>query len=387
MRQHLRNAGLGRRGLAAERLERRDLLAGDVTITKSGSTLRITGDSASNGVMVTQGAEPGAYVVFGVSQGGADTTLKFNGDEGTEFEVEGIRDIVVNLNGGHDLFALSNVPADDEAPLRLRNVTINTQNGNDQVLLGGPVETFELEDYPLFLDPEALPLDDIAAASGPVTLYGNLLVNTGNDHDEVFARSVSSLGFQKYLLGTGHATAEIQGGEDGASIGSSLTISAANSKNHVADVNVIGVNIAKAVTLTTCAGHDFVEFIDSSADRLTIVTGAGNDEVWVGNTFLEEGQFTARVATINTGSWKDHINIGGVFGFDAVAAFVDLTVLAGINQDCVTIGFTIVTRSALLCGGLAQDVLTEDSNDYLGRKRVLLFEDPSLSDCPEHSED
>src|SRR5262245_43598107 len=108
------------RTLAVERLEERRLLAGNVTASVVNGNLVVSGDSASNDVVIAQ--TPSGIVVLG--QPG--TTI--NG--GASFTAVGVTgDVRVTLGGGNDtLQAAVAVP---------RDLTIDLGSGDDAVTFGG----------------------------------------------------------------------------------------------------------------------------------------------------------------------------------------------------------------------------------------------------------
>ena len=104
------NRGIGgrlsTRSLAIERLERKNLLAGDVTAVVTDGDLRITGDSNDNHVQIVGTADPGEYRILGVDRSGAPTTI--NGQSG-QIRVTGVvDDIVIDMQGGDSRVALLN---------------------------------------------------------------------------------------------------------------------------------------------------------------------------------------------------------------------------------------------------------------------------------------
>jgi len=177
-----------RRPLRTERLEDRDLLAGDVSVVKSGTTLRITGTNAANDVVVVGDAVPGTYHVFGIDAdaSGDDTTINGTLHDFTEgaADFSGIRNIVVNLRGGDDVFFLTNVPNSAD-PSRLNNVTIDMGAGDDVVGLGGPACSHEIESA----DIDAAIADELANLADTVAINGLLTILTSTN-------SISGLAIQ-----------------------------------------------------------------------------------------------------------------------------------------------------------------------------------------------
>jgi hypothetical protein len=424
-----------------------------VTVTKSGSTLIITGDSAANDVFVAGTGTPGEYAVAGVDADASGDDTLLNGDLhdlGDPLIFEGIRNIVVNLGGGNDIFGLSNVEFFED-PDDLVNVTVNTAAGNDLVLLGGPVDASSLEG----LGFDSGVASDLAAASGPVSLQGNLLVNTGNNDDRIFATDVSSGGNQTYLFGAGdddlisdslsarnlkadfaagrpmfssvglietaldmtvlacngvNSFAEVYiesldvgrnlkiatgagGAEislyDGGDVGLNACITTGNAANRAAGIYLNGIDVDNLAKIVTGHGNDDVELYNVSTKLLTIITCSGNDVVEIG-VGIGGGDETpsdvAHKAVIDTGKGKDHVHIGtGDTDEVGGTAFDYLTVLLGVNQDCLAIGNTLVRKHTLLNGGLAEDNFDDNyGNEFLGKYKLACFE--YFEDCEEEEE-
>ena len=100
-----------RRGAAAERLESRMLLAGDLRAGVDLGLLSVTGDEADNAVLVTQRYERvrgddgvrtarRSIVVVGLWRDGAPTTI--NGGRSASFPADEVTDVVVDMAGGDD---------------------------------------------------------------------------------------------------------------------------------------------------------------------------------------------------------------------------------------------------------------------------------------------
>src|SRR5262245_25289427 len=61
--------------LTVERLERRELMAGNVTAQMNGQMLILQGDAADNGVVLTYNSTAHSYRVSGSDAGGSPTTI------------------------------------------------------------------------------------------------------------------------------------------------------------------------------------------------------------------------------------------------------------------------------------------------------------------------
>jgi len=122
--------------LAFEQLEKRELMAGNVTASVQGPMLFILGDDAANGVIVTYNAGTKKYQVTGKDAGGSPTTI--NGlntaQAGNVVEFGGVKTVAVYLQGGDDEFAVGSPQAVDTVIAKW--LSIYTGDGNDKVTLG-----------------------------------------------------------------------------------------------------------------------------------------------------------------------------------------------------------------------------------------------------------
>lgn len=442
----------GRRSLFAEILESRQMLAGNVAVVKSGTTLTITGTGGANDVVVVGDPTPGTYHVYGIDADASGDNTLINGvlhdfAEGSR-DYTGIRNITVNLLGGKDSFVLTNVPASDAAN-KLNNVTINTQAGDDVVVVG------EVDGGELFFEAgfDSDIVDALGEVSGSVDLAGNLTVDTSDGKDLATDRGVTSVGIQKFLLGAGNdvfqtadstaldffvnfgagqatasggglnatrdftllaangvnsfadisiegltvaRTAKITLGAGQAdlalqegTVGGDLLITTGNAANRTTDILVFDIAVTNLASIVTGAGNDSIDFYNSAADVLSIVTSAGDDEVEVSTGEVGVGETIARVAVIDTGKGKDHVKIGSnETTFAADAAFDYLTVLLGVNEDCLEMGATTVNKGLVLNGGLATDNFDDNGGNNLppvGPKNIqVLFE--TFDDCSDDEE-
>jgi hypothetical protein len=136
-----------RPALECERLETRDVPAGNVTAILSGGTLVLAGDTAENQFGVQQNAL-GDIVVFGlgettvngqasvfVGRGVLVALAADLGDGRDHFEVSGLfvsSDIVIHGGNGGDLIALGNVGAG-------RNIEVYSGEQGDTVSVSGAI--------------------------------------------------------------------------------------------------------------------------------------------------------------------------------------------------------------------------------------------------------
>src|ERR1044071_1056075 len=90
------------RSFAFERLENRQMMAGDVTAQIIKGDLVIRGDDFDNGITITAGSVAGTLVVTGVNAGG--TATRVNGTANGAVTLTGFNDdFKINLKGGNDI--------------------------------------------------------------------------------------------------------------------------------------------------------------------------------------------------------------------------------------------------------------------------------------------
>ncbi|MEZ6058363.1 MAG: hypothetical protein R3C01_16810 [Planctomycetaceae bacterium] len=198
--------------LTFERLEQRQLLAGNVTAVMKGSTLVITGDAADNGVFV-EGQTDGTWTVESDAIFGGDTTT-INGS--SIFQTpEGVKKIVVNMGDGNDRLYVLAVTFDGPGGTDLDSLTIKMGDGNDSIgqlgILTGLLDIHAKKvsvdlgngDDSCQIATDVFGLDD--------TVIGTLNVKGGNGDDKV---SISGCEIQKSL------SVNLGAGDDTLSLGS-----------------------------------------------------------------------------------------------------------------------------------------------------------------------
>ena len=131
-----RRAGFERKSLKVERLENRELMAGDVLARVEGQMLVIWGDDADNGVALTYSSVTQSYRVSGRDAGGSPTTI--NGldtsQPGNIVEFSGVKQVYVGLNGGNDDFEVGSATAVDTVIEKWLSIEMGA--GDDVVKLG-----------------------------------------------------------------------------------------------------------------------------------------------------------------------------------------------------------------------------------------------------------
>lgn len=309
-----------RRRLAAETLENRALLAGDITASVEDGVLTITGDAEANGVLIRQSGSD--LEVVGVDAGGSATTI--NGD--ASFLATGVTDgAIVFLKGGDDTVQLGDggVVSIDET------VVIGTGAGNDEV-----TGSLANDERAIFL---------LGAGDDSISLEGSALHDLVivTDHpspklggsDDVTLESVTTTRAGVIVTGGGDDTVDISGE---SAFGRSLTIATGRGSD---TVNLTG---AEDASLTVGRG-------------LNIVTGRGDDTV--------NAQFVQVTGSVRVSNLDGAADIT----LDHVEASDRLFANLGKGDDALTISNSSAER-ALLNGGKGADALTLDTNT-LGRVR------------------
>lgn len=117
------------RRLQVESLERREMMAGNVTLTAQGNNLYLTGDGSRNAVDI-RAVSPGVFTVKGETLGGAFT--KINGVANGQATIRGdLNNLYINLGGGADSL---NVGTGNGVALNVKyDLGIDAGSGSDWV--------------------------------------------------------------------------------------------------------------------------------------------------------------------------------------------------------------------------------------------------------------
>jgi hypothetical protein len=310
-RSHLRT-----RRLAAETLENRALLAGDISAHVFGGVLVLVGDSAANGVKIQASGD--SLEVVGTEAGGAATTI--NGQ--TSFTANGVTGgLAAWLRNGND----SLVFGDGSAVTIPGTVVVGTGNGDDSI-------------------------------SGSLNNGGRAILTTGAGGDDV---SLSDS-----VLGSLAITTDFWG--------------SANPGGDT--VSLDGVQANRGAVIGTGGGDDTVDISGDSAFPLflSIATGDGADEVNLIGT-EDKAVSVGNALVIATGRGNDIVNaayvdvdgvatISNLSGdatvtLDNVDATDGLFAWLGSGDDELTISKSSSARAGL-GGGAGSDTLTLQDVDF-----------------------
>lgn len=383
-----------------ERLERRLPLAGDVTAQLVGSTLRLTGDSLGNDVLVAS-APGGRIAVIGNA-----TTI--NGASSTFVTDAAVTAIIADLRGGNDEIGFGNraqdfvgtrldvysffVPALSSMPFDAvalqaaidgvsggvtsftipGDVTVFARGGNDGVGINGTVGGSVVVNLG---EADAGNVVAIGGESSASRVRGSVTVTGGSRADIVGIGNAIVDGRVSVALGDGDNWF-FGGGETATAFGALAYTGGAN-----ADVVALlgDVTVGSDVRISTgLRGADFVGFSNSEAGgtvkvrgNVVVNTGTGND----GDTVDLVGDIRGTV-TVTTGGGRDTVSVSSLVvwnsfeGSDPVPTFVtagpsaigrDLTINTGAGDDLISIGTSTIGRHVRIDTGLGNDRLAIDN--------------------------
>lgn len=271
---------MARRRLSVESLERRLLLAGDVTASVKGGWLVVTGDDLGNQVQI-EDLGGGTYDVVGLE----DTTIIGAGP------FAGPKGIKVDLKGGDDTLVMSGdpvfgVPGD---------LSIKMGDGDDTVLL----ENAEIAGKTTV---------DLGKGAGDVTIFA---VDFGKD---VAVKSGDAPGVEDPWVEIGIELANVTG---------NLSVTTGKTND---DIWLDGVAVTKNVTIKTGDGEDYAGVAGWSEDMEEwdapsfLHGGEGEDEVGVAEAevpSLIEGKLSIDIGKGGGWLWLGESTVKGDVTFKA----------------------------------------------------------------------
>lgn len=358
-----------RKNLGLERLESKNMLAGDVVVSLVGGNLLIHGDDAANQIAVTAGEAEGSLVIRGLD----GTTVRLRRADGpapaTGLVVEGVRgQVSIAMGAGDDVVAIHGAQF-------LRGLSIATGAGADVVRIGVPPET-------------PAPESELADAAGEVdseidadvTVRGALLVRTGSENDRVRIADVAVGG----VLGV--AT---DGGDDTVLLGADPADESEADGEPTEEAATLRVRLGVGVSLGD--GVDSAVLRDVASRGLVGVDGgAGADEISArGLKALGLGirggggdaadsvnlaNVDARHAAVGAGAGADRVRI-------VHSTFATLAVELGAGDDALSIHGVAAVRALLAGGAGTADELDAADNDF-GHVVIAGFEIPEGANTP-----
>ena len=276
-----------------ERLESRACMAGDVTVTVDGGTVRILGDGVANQIQVDQ-VTPDLVRVTGLD----GTTV--NGQVAAVVPLAN-RELRIDMKGGDDLLETDDF---NGQPLIVQRLKIEMGDGEDSV---------EIDDLQVLGDNaveiklarnEASEKDILSIDNA--FFQGNVSVTTGGGDDFV---SIDTVEFRK-----------------------DLTIQAGSGSD---DVSVDDSDVTRDLQIYTSAGDDVVEVFDTDVLRdLKIHTEKGHDTVHAGRSF--DYLAVSRNVDIEGGDGNDTITVAAPTSDIVIGG--NLTVRGGSGDDDLAVG-------------------------------------------------
>jgi hypothetical protein len=302
------------RPLTFELLESRLPLAGEVLLSTSGGSLKVTGDELDNSIEIVQDANvAGTFQVIGNN----GETFKLNGVayvSGTDIP-NILKDIKVDLKKGDDSVTITgdgiggNVTA--------RNIDVKTGAGADFVQIQDAKVTGKVSANVGAGDTvdndNTVEIDNVDVAKNVLvtggkgddhlhlssnTVAGNVTINAKDGEDQVFVDDdnvVASTIGKNLKINTGTAI-KASGGQV---LGGDLVI-------------VVGTTVTGNASITTGGGADEVQIDQSSAKKATITTGKGNDDVLIAT--VNDAPVTVNQVIVSLGAGDDEVLVGSGLG-------------------------------------------------------------------------
>jgi hypothetical protein len=339
-----------------ERLETRQMLAGDVAFTVANNTLTLFGDQAANAVLITSSSD-GVVEVTGLVQVAeplaagqvADPTTI--GGNPSKFFLN-INSIVVNFNGGlssgnkgDDVVVLTNLTLTG-------SVTIHSSDGDDIIALG------QIDNSAGVVDPA------VDSFLGPLTVQNGVTINVQAGNNKILANQVTIQGATGTNLGITGGDANDTIDLENTSVVHATSINdngaAALTLNHFStnvlsaalgigndNVSFSNVTVNSSATINANFGNDSVTVDQTHFGSLSLTLGAGNDHFTFTNSTV------AQATSVDAGAGNDVVT----FGSDTVHG---LTVALGVGDDHLTMSQSTV-GAATLAGGDGADTFSIDN--------------------------
>lgn len=258
-----------------EVLETRALLS-NVSVSMSGSTLRLNGDSDANFVGIEQ--DGGVVTIYGED----GTTV--NGESSLSVDLEdlaGISRVVANMRGGNDGLLFEGLSQNGHSI----DATIFLGPGHDVLL----ADNVAVDDVKVFGGPG----NDLLGVSG--SSFGSFSANTGPGEDVIGAQ-FSDFGWMRANTGSGADAI----GLDGVFVEGKTWIRTGKGADCL---GIVDSSFDGAVWISTGGGDDF-SYIDDSffGSRVTGFLGTGRDDLAV-----YDSEFDGRTR-VYSGPGKDRLD-------------------------------------------------------------------------------
>jgi hypothetical protein len=273
-----------RRRFGPEKLETRQMLAGDVTVSVNAGNLSIVGDSEDNILVITATANAGEFVI---SSGGGGTTVNGGAVPVTVTGVTG--DVTIQLHDGGDGLELDSDPAAFQFPGDLNiDMGTNPEPGAFNFMSATGANSFSI--------------------AGSVTIVGHLTMGAGLDNANI------ANDFTATLSGDS-GEVELEGGSVGG------------------DVTITGTDGGKSVTISTTVTGDVHIDLNGPGGHISLQGGPGSP-LHIGGSVIVDLEsailnVTGNAATANDALISGDIVVTGTGSF----SFFDLTCAGHLLVD------------------------------------------------------
>lgn len=366
---------------AAEWLEARTLLTGNVQSIVSGGNLILTGNADSNDVRISFNFTTSNIVVSGLSgttiNGSTDQFTAFTGTQrmpGSIIAALGDGDDVLTIN---DVIALDNIEIDGGAGND--TVSLNNTHAGDNVELNGGSGNDRIEINVSGIDDnltinggtgddsisiEVSVVDDFAVINGGagndvlglnrLSVGDNLTIDLGDDDDTLIANRVSVDDNAFIRSGAGNDTLRIQAGYTK----DNMSIDTGDGNDSVFLRSNIVINDLR---IGTGNGNDTLDFQNSLVqDNLFVNTGEGDD------TFIYSASAVDDLIDLRTEGGADTVV------FVNSAFHHNLLSDTGSGNDLVIARSSVIGDTAILQTGSGADRLEVDPTSRLGQRPLVL---------------
>ncbi|GBD35591.1 hypothetical protein HRbin36_00704 [bacterium HR36] len=324
--------------LNVEVLEGRTVPAGNVSATLVGSTLRLIGDSLSNGIFVY--LQGGNVVVAG------DPTTTVNSAGSVSFPAASVAGLDIRMDDKDDTVTLGKTPTNVVTGLTLtRLLQYNGGNGNDTLEIAG-VSVSRTATIRGGDGDDSVTINNGTHFSSPVSIS----LDTGSVSESV---SIDNAIFDKPTVIRGsdvNSTINITAATGPTTFNASLSILTRNGDDAI---TLDGANVSSGpLTITTGDGDDTVALDNGTYKILSLNTGLGDDTVNIGTTTAVD---VTLGAAITLGDGANALNIGNG---TTTTQFGLLSIRGGSGVDNILLDNISVSLGATT-------IRTLDGNDSL----------------------
>ncbi len=348
--------------LRLESLEKRLLMAGDVTVSVSGGVLTVRGDANPNSIQISGTGVAGQYLISGFVDDTLNLPTTVNHGAAPVLVTGVTGDVIINLGNGNDELGIDNAVV-------AGNLIINDDGG---------ANFLELGQHSLLVNKDVVVN---TAGNGDQTILeegiftvGNHTVTTGGGNDYL---NLIATGAAAYASTGKNETISTGAGYDVYTVGSMYVQGALSvDTGSEADlISIVNTGVGGSAKFVGGSGDDILAFDHLTVGgNLTVDGGSGNDQISFnvatinGETNILGGSgidqikvagATAKKVTLDAGNDQDHVQIT-TSKVDSLFAFL------GGGDDDITISQSTVTGNALLDGGSGKNTFVNGGGNIIG---------------------